>query len=143
MDGKRREVPSSCDNKIRCLHHLLSLTMALSVAETTDIKETKRKSIFDRFFSRDPKRARTSMADTVAQSKNMTTNSANVKVGGANEKPSLKKSRKNEVKQRLNAEASNEIRPLAVGTLAMMVSALSNQGRWSVDKNLGCSSSRF
>ena len=38
------------------------------------------------------------------------------------------KSRKKEVKARLNAEASAEIRPLAVGTVAMMVSALSNQG---------------
>ena len=42
--------------------------------------------------------------------------------------PSLKKSRREEM-QRLKAEASEEIRPLAVGTLAMMISALSNQGR--------------
>ncbi len=43
--------------------------------------------------------------------------------------PSLKKSRREELMQRLKAEASEEIRPLAVGTLAMMISALSNQGR--------------
>lgn len=43
-------------------------------------------------------------------------------------KTSLERSRKTEIKQRLNAEASKEVLPLAVGTLAMMVSALSNQG---------------
>jgi hypothetical protein len=47
---------------------------------------------------------------------------------------SLDKSRKKEVKGRLNEEASKEMRALAVGTLAMMASALSNQGmcccRW-------------
>lgn len=47
---------------------------------------------------------------------------------------SLDKSRKKEVKDRLNEEASKEMRTLAVGTLAMMASALSNQGmcccRW-------------
>ena len=47
---------------------------------------------------------------------------------------SLDKSRKKEVKGRLNEEASKEMRTLAVGTLAMMASALSNQGmcccRW-------------
>ncbi len=42
---------------------------------------------------------------------------------------SLEASRKKEVKARLNDEASKDIRPLAVGTLAMMASALSNQGR--------------
>lgn len=41
---------------------------------------------------------------------------------------SLDKSRKKEVKARLNEEASKEMRALAVGTLAMMASALSNQG---------------
>ena len=46
----------------------------------------------------------------------------------AKKKPTLEKSRRKEVKGRLNAEASREIRPLAVGTLAMMASALSNQG---------------
>lgn len=42
-------------------------------------------------------------------------------------KPSLEKSRKKEVKKRLNAEASKDTVPLAIGTVAMMASALSNQ----------------
>eukprot|EP00569_Conticribra_weissflogii_P007293 CAMPEP_0171329694 /NCGR_PEP_ID=MMETSP0878-20121228/1474_1 /TAXON_ID=67004 /ORGANISM="Thalassiosira weissflogii, Strain CCMP1336" /LENGTH=662 /DNA_ID=CAMNT_0011829795 /DNA_START=214 /DNA_END=2202 /DNA_ORIENTATION=- len=42
-------------------------------------------------------------------------------------KPSLDKARRKEVKTRLNSEARGEIRPLAIGTLAMMGSALSNQ----------------
>lgn len=42
-------------------------------------------------------------------------------------KPSLEKSRMKEVKARMNAEASKELRNMAVGTLAMMASALSNQ----------------
>lgn len=42
-------------------------------------------------------------------------------------KPSLENSRKKEVKKLLNDEASKEIRPLAIGTVAMMASALSNQ----------------
>ncbi len=42
---------------------------------------------------------------------------------------SLEASRKKEVKARLNDEASKDILSLAVGTLAMMASALSNQGR--------------
>jgi hypothetical protein len=43
---------------------------------------------------------------------------------------SLDKSRTKEVKDRLNTEARKEMRTLAVGTLAMMASALSNQGMW-------------
>lgn len=43
-------------------------------------------------------------------------------------KPSPDKARRKEVKARLNSEARGEIRPLAIGTLAMMGSALSNQG---------------
>ena len=59
----------------------------------------------------------------------------NTKEVGANAdatktKPSLDKSRKKEMKERLNTEVRREIRPLAVGTAAMMASALSNQGRW-------------
>ena len=42
-------------------------------------------------------------------------------------KPSLEKSRKREVKKRLNNEASKDTVPLAIGTVAMMASALSNQ----------------
>ena len=53
-----------------------------------------------------------------------TTVPANAKSG----KAALDKSRKKEVKSRLNIEASREIRPLAVGTVAMMASALANQG---------------
>ncbi|KAL7518669.1 hypothetical protein ACHAWX_003479 [Stephanocyclus meneghinianus] len=47
--------------------------------------------------------------------------------GGKSSKSSLEKARKREIKARLNAEASREIRPLAVGTVAMMASALANQ----------------
>ena len=56
----------------------------------------------------------------------------NTKEDGASAKKtktSLEKSRKKEVKARLNDEARKEIRSLAVGTLAMIASALSNQGR--------------
>ncbi len=106
--------------------------LIIPATETTaGSKETKRRSIFDRFFSRSPKRARTIMAENGPESRKVTNESANdSKVGGANVtvKPSLELSRKKEVKQRLNAEASREIRPIAIGTLAMMVSALSNQG---------------
>eukprot|EP00986_Skeletonema_menzelii_P016205 scaffold13927_cov144-Skeletonema_menzelii.AAC.4 len=42
-------------------------------------------------------------------------------------KPSLEKSRKKEVKKRLNDEASKDTVPLTIGTVAMMASALSNQ----------------
>ncbi len=122
---------------IFCIPHssfLLILTMA--AADTTATRtETKRKSIFDLvFFSRNPKRAKPSIIAESGVDKTMSNNSSiNEGGGGATVKkskpPSLEKSRKKEVKQRLNAEASKEIRPLAVGTMAMMVSALSNQGR--------------
>jgi len=63
---------------------------------------------------------------------NTTTRSIASKMSGKSsnskdKKPSLEKSRKKEVKARLNEEASKEIRPLAIGTAAMMASALSNQ----------------
>ena len=114
------------------------MASADTATTTTSSKKKRRISILDLFFSRNPKRSKSSsMTETGAESKKMTISNAydnnnNNKVGGANlpgGKPSLEKSRKKEVKQRLNAEASKEIRPLAVGTLAMMVSALSNQGR--------------
>jgi hypothetical protein len=113
------------------------MASADTATNTTSSKKKRRKSILDLFFSRNPKRAKSlSMTETGAESKKMTISNAydnnKNKVGGAplpGGKPSLEKSRKKEVKQRLNAEASKEIRPLAVGTLAMMVSALSNQGR--------------
>ncbi len=50
-------------------------------------------------------------------------------------KPSLDKARRKEVKARLNSEATREIRPLAIGTLAMMGSALSNQGAYSQNRS--------
>jgi len=52
------------------------------------------------------------------------TSKSNVKSGKNNK---LDKSRSKEVKNRLNDEASNELRPLAIGTIAMMGSALANQ----------------
>ena len=134
-----------CTHHHRSSHHLLfsSLTphhtMAAVATTATRTTETERKSIFDLvFFSRNPKRANPSIIAESSVKKIMPNNSSINEVvvgggGGANVKKSkplsLDKSRKKEVKQRLNAEASKEIRPLAVGTMAMMVSALSNQGR--------------
>lgn len=92
---------------------------------------SKRKiSFFDHIFGPTPKRAKTHTSSPNGNRNSMMENGKSSGDGARkNVKPSLDKSRKNEVKERLNAEASNEIRPLAVGTLAMMASALSNQGR--------------
>ena len=79
-------------------------------------------SLLDRLFSPRTKRARISSNDT-----KMAKTTKNNDVG--KKKPSLDKSRRKEVKKRLNDEASKEIRPLAVGTMAMMASALANQGK--------------
>lgn len=57
---------------------------------------------------------------------------AESKKGAAAPKAKLEKSRKKEIKARLNAEAGKEIRPLAIGTVAMMASALANQGEWHI-----------
>ena len=77
-------------------------------------------SLLDRLFSPRTKRARISNDTKMAKT------TKNNDVG--KKKPSLDKSRRKEVKKRLNDEASKEIRPLAVGTMAMMASALANQG---------------
>ena len=85
-------------------------------SSTNHIKRNS--SLLDRLFSPRTKRARiesTTSNDTKMVAKKTT-------------KPSLDKSRRKEVKKRLNDEASKEIRPLAVGTMAMMASALANQG---------------
>ena len=102
-----------------------SMTLKTLLAERRSIekKKIKRKgSLLDRFFPK-VKRARRTESNT-----NMT------KVVTDNKKkskPSLDKSRRKEVKRRLNGEANKEIVPLAVGTLAMMGSALSNQGKYA------------
>lgn len=96
-------------------------------------------SFFGRLFGPKLKRARTTaeregsngnkMADskTAAGASSKAKDCKNAKKDA--QKPSLDKSRRKEVKSRLNAEASKDIRPLAIGTLAMMGSALSNQGK--------------
>ena len=108
-------------------------------SETAHTSSKRKSSFFDRLFGPKSKRARTIDAKSNA---NISSEMANDKTKGdgasaKTAKPSLDKSRKKEVKERLNAEASREIRPLAVGTLAMMASALSNQGRWRADGGQG------
>ena len=90
-----------------------------------NIKRKNSVSFLDRFFGPKSKRARTDSANN-NDNKNMKDESTDKKT----KKPSLDKARRKEVKQRLNEEASKDIRPLAVGTLAMMASALSNQGEF-------------
>ena len=101
-----------------------SMTLKTLLAERRSIekKKIKRKgsSLLDRFFPK-VKRARRTESNT-----NMTITDNKKK-----SKPSLDKSRRKEVKRRLNEEANKEIVPLAVGTLAMMGSALSNQGKYA------------
>ena len=100
-----------------------SMTLKTLLAEKRSIekKKIKRKgsSLLDRFFPK-VKRARRTESNT-----NMTKVITDNK---KKSKPSLDKSRRKEVKRRLNEEANKEIVPLAVGTLAMMGSTLSNQG---------------
>jgi hypothetical protein len=89
-------------------------------------------TLFDRLF----KRSRTSKQPASSSSEKQTdmTNASKSESAGdtapkaKSSKPWLEKSRKKEIKSRLNEEASREIRPLAVGTVAMMASALANQG---------------
>ncbi|KAL9183658.1 hypothetical protein ACHAXT_004514 [Thalassiosira profunda] len=93
----------------------------------------RKSSLLERLFGPAPKRPRTKMANTKSGTKSGTADVdgdvvAKSAVGGKKKKPALAKARKREVKARLNAEAGREMRPLAVGTLAMMASALSNQG---------------
>ncbi|KAL7548948.1 hypothetical protein ACHAWF_012210 [Thalassiosira exigua] len=87
-------------------------------------RQTKRKiSLIDRFVGPNPRRSKRSRSvDNADANGKAMAKATSSKVDGA-----LDKSRKKEVKKRLNDEASREIRPLAVGTLAMMASALSNQ----------------
>ena len=89
--------------------------------------KTKRKngSIVDLIFGPKNKRSRTARVEAGVDRK-MTIKEEDASAKKTN---SLEASRKKEVKARLNDEASRDIRPLAVGTLAMMASALSNQGR--------------
>ena len=105
---------------VSCINPI-SMTLKTLLAERRSIekKKIKRKgSLLDRFFPK-VKRARTesntNMTKVITDNKKKS-------------KPSLDKSRRKEVKRRLNEEANKEIVPLAVGTLAMMGSALSNQG---------------
>lgn len=94
----------------------MTLKTLLAEKRSIEKKKIKRKgSLLDRFFPK-VKRTRTE------SNTNMTTDNKK------KSKPSLDKSRRKEVKRRLNEEANKEIIPLAVGTLAMMGSALSNQG---------------
>ena len=73
-------------------------------------------SLYDRLF----KRSRTTeMSDATPDKKSETKKKPKI---------AMETSRKKEIKSRLRAEAGREIRPLAVGTLAMMASALANQG---------------
>lgn len=77
-------------------------------------------SLYDRLFKRS--RTTVKMSDATPAEKSA--------ADETKKKPnaSLETSRKKEIKSRLRAEAGREIRPLAVGTLAMMASALANQG---------------
>lgn len=96
-------------------------------SKTANASNKRKSSLFDRLFGPKTKRAKPKSPESNSDSKMA---NGNTKKDGANvntAKPSLDKSRKNEVKSRLNAEANMEIRPLALGTLAMMASALSNQ----------------
>ena len=56
-------------------------------------------------------------------------NNGDVGTNAKKTKPSFDKVRTKEVKALLNAERSKEMRPLALGTLMMMASSLSNQGK--------------
>jgi len=98
-----------------------------SKADNTSTQTKRKSSFFDRLFGPN-KRAKSDHIANSAVDRKMAND--NTKGDGANakkSKPSLEKSRKKEMKERLNAEASREIRPLAIGTVAMMASALSNQ----------------
>ena len=99
--------------------------------DSASSKLTKRKnsSLIDLIFGPKRKRSRTTGVDASVDCKMAKDNTKEDGASAKKTKPSLEKSRKKEVKARLNDEASKEIRSLAVGTLAMMASALANQGR--------------
>ena len=99
----------------------------------------RKSSLLQRLFGPASKRPRTNVGGKMSTSNTnvagadggAVAKSSNGKAPGASKKkkkPALEKARRKEVKGRLNAEAGREMRPLAVGTLAMMASALSNQG---------------
>lgn len=102
-----------------------------SKVNNTNRTQTKRKSsYFERLFNRNPKRAKSDHITNKTKNGSNKMGNNDTRGDGANakkSKPTLEKSRKKEMKARLNAEASRDIRPLAVGTVAMMASALSNQ----------------
>ena len=88
-------------------------------AEAIATKRKKPSSFFEYFKS-------SSSSKRAKRDNNISNNSTSTKMKGK-KKPSLEKSRKKEVKKRLNDEASKDTVPLAIGTVAMMASALSNQ----------------
>ena len=93
-------------------------------------KQTKRKiSFYDRLFSKQAKRAKTSKGATAADNKMAGKNTEAGTAANAKKSSKLDKKRKKDVKERLNAEARSERYPLAIGTAAMMASSLANQGR--------------
>eukprot|EP00584_Thalassiosira_punctigera_P001758 CAMPEP_0172540484 /NCGR_PEP_ID=MMETSP1067-20121228/11485_1 /TAXON_ID=265564 ORGANISM="Thalassiosira punctigera, Strain Tpunct2005C2" /NCGR_SAMPLE_ID=MMETSP1067 /ASSEMBLY_ACC=CAM_ASM_000444 /LENGTH=708 /DNA_ID=CAMNT_0013326353 /DNA_START=59 /DNA_END=2185 /DNA_ORIENTATION=- len=100
-------------------------------SKAANTSSKRKRSIFDRLFGPTDKRAKTMSPTSEVNSKMVNgkkkVDAASESKTTASKKPSLDKARRKEVKGRLNAEVSKEIRPLAVGTLAMMGSALSNQ----------------
>jgi hypothetical protein len=106
----------------------LNQSLSLDCA-SSKLTKRKNRALIDLNFGLKRKRSRTTGVEGSVDSK-MADDNINGDGAPANKtKPSLEKSRKKEVKARLNDEASKEIRSLAAGTLAMMASALSNQGR--------------
>ena len=91
----------------------------------TNITKRKNGSVVDLVLRPKHKRSRTAGVEAGVD-RNMATKGEGA---SAKQTHSLEASRKKEVKARLNDEACKDIRSLAVGTLAMMASALSNQGR--------------
>ncbi len=109
--------------------HNMSLNQSQSLdSASSKLAKRKNSSFIDLIFGPKRKRSRTGVEASV-DCKMANDNTKGDGASAKKTKPSLEKSRKKEVKARLNDEASKEIRSLAVGTLAMMASALANQGR--------------
>jgi hypothetical protein len=107
----------------------MSLNQSQSLdSASSKLAKRKNSSFIDLIFGPKRKRSRTGVEASV-DCKMANDNTKGDGASAKKTKPSLEKSRKKEVKARLNDEASKEIRSLAVGTLAMMASALANQGR--------------
>lgn len=107
----------------------MSLNQSQSLdSASSKLAKRKNSSFIDLIFGPKRKRSRTGVEASV-DCKMPNDNTKGDGASAKKTKPSLEKSRKKEVKARLNDEASKEIRSLAVGTLAMMASALANQGR--------------